>query len=196
MAGPPTTTWRDGTSPSMTMRLVECPDVRKNPHSQSRRDCAARAAGVQGTRHPNRRRALDRGRGRHARAARRRERLHRPAARARQLSQRPRPAHRLRDHRRRRGASRLRLPVGERALCGDSHRARHSFHRAEARAYPFDGRQDRGQAHRREARHSGGARLRWRRRLRSGGASDGAGDRLSGADQGGRRRRWTRHEDR
>ena len=53
-------------------------------------------------------------------------------------------------------------------------RARHPFHRPEARAHPPDGRQDRGQAHRRAARHPGGAGLRRRRRLRSGGADDGA----------------------
>ena len=49
-----------------------------------------------------------------------------------------------------------------------------ALHRPEARAYPPDGRQDRGQAHRHEARHPGGAGLRRRRRLRRGSAGDGA----------------------
>ena len=44
----------------------------------------------------------------------------------------------------------------------------------EARPYPPDGRQDRGQAHRQAARHPGGAGLRGRRRLRPGGARDRA----------------------
>ena len=59
-----------------------------------------------------------------------------PPAGARQLSQHSRAARRLRDHRRRRGASRLRLPVRERPLRRNSRRARHRLHRPEARAYP------------------------------------------------------------
>ena len=50
-------------------------------------------------------------------------------------------------------------------------RARAPFHRPQARAYPPDGRQDRGQAHRQAARHPGGAGLGRRRDF-------------------GRRRRW------
>ena len=106
--------------------------VRKNPHRQPRRDRAARAARLQGARHSDRRGAFDRRRRRHACAARRRERVHRPAAGARQLSQHPRAARRLRDHRRRRRASGLRLPVGERALRRNPRRARHPLHRPEA----------------------------------------------------------------
>ena len=49
--------------------------------------------------------------------------MHRPAARERELPQRSRAARRLRDHRRRRGASRLRLPLRERALRRDPVRA-------------------------------------------------------------------------
>ena len=67
---------------------------------------------------------------------------------------------RLRDHRRRRGPSRLRLPVGERPLRRDSRRARHPLHRPEARAHSPDGRQDRSQAHRHAARHSASCRDR------------------------------------
>ena len=78
----------------------------------------------------------------------------------------------LRDHRRRRGASGLRLPVGERALCRNPGRARRAVHRPQGRAHPPDGRQDRGQAHRQEARHSGRAGLGGRRRLRQGSAED------------------------
>ena len=54
----------------------------------------------------------------------------------------------LRNHRRRRGASGLRLSVGECALCRNPRRTRRALHRPQARAYPHDGRQDRGQAHR------------------------------------------------
>ena len=118
-----------------------------------------------------------------------------PPARG-QLSQRAGTAHRLRDHRRRRRASRLRIPFGECALCRDPRRARHPFHRSQAGAHPADGRQDRGQAHRAAARHPGGAGLRRRRHLRPGGAGDGTDHRLPGADQGGGRRRRPRHEGR
>ncbi len=68
-----------------------------------------RAAKELGNRH--RRRALHRRRRRHACAPRRRERLHRPAARPRQLPEHPGVAGRLRDHRRRRRAPGVRLPL-------------------------------------------------------------------------------------
>ncbi len=45
-------------------------------------------------------------------------------------------------------------------------RAQRAFHRPAARAHPPDGRQDRGQARRQGTRHSGGAGLRRRHRLR------------------------------
>ena len=47
-----------------------------------------------------------------------------------------------------------------------------ALHRPARRAHPPDGRQDRGQAHRQEARHSGGARLRRRRHVGRRGARD------------------------
>ena len=131
-----------------------------------------------------------------ARQARRRERLHRPAAGARELSQRPGAARGLRDHRRRRGASRLRLSRRERALRRHSRRARHRLHRPEGRAYPPDGRQDRGQAHGGAARHPLRARLDRRGRRRGRGAEDRRRDRLSRARQGGGGRRRARHEGR
>ena len=49
-----------------------------------------------------------------------------------------------------------------------------AFHRPQARAHPHHGRQDRGQAHRQAARHSGGARLGRRRHLRRRSARDRA----------------------
>ena len=76
-----------------------------------------------------------------------------------QLSEHPLAARGLRDHRRRRGPSGLWLPVRKRALRRNPRRARHHLHRPEARAYPPDGRQDRGQAHGEAARHSLRARL-------------------------------------
>ena len=137
----------------------------------------------------------DRRRRRHACAARRRERLHRPAAGPRQLSQHSRDHRRLRDHRRRRGPSRLRLPVRERPLRRDPAEHRHHLHRPERRSTSAS----------------------WATRSRpsgprsasafpvvpgsEGGVTDdaearaiAARDRLSGADQGGGRRRRSRHE--
>jgi acetyl-CoA carboxylase biotin carboxyl carrier protein len=61
--------------------------VSEGSHSQPRRDRAARSAGVQGTRHPDRRGSLHRRHRRHACAPCRRSRLHRPAAIPRQLPQ-------------------------------------------------------------------------------------------------------------
>ena len=58
----------------------------------------------------------------------------------------PRHHRRLRDHRRRRHPSRLRLPVGERPLRRDRRGARHHLHRPDAGAHPHHGRQDHGQA--------------------------------------------------
>ena len=66
-------------------------------------------------------------------------------ARQGQLSQHSGDRRGLRDHRRRRGASRLRLPRRECPLRRDPRRARHHLHRADRRACPADGRQDRGQ---------------------------------------------------
>ena len=113
------------------------------------------------------------------------------------LSQHSRAARGLRDHRRRRRASRLRLPLRERPLRRNPRRAQSAFHRPEGRAYPHHGRQDRGQAHREAARHSRGAGLRRRRRHDDDEAMAIAPrDRLSGAGQGRRRRRRPRHEGR
>ena len=104
--------------------------VRQDPDRQSRRDRAARPARLQGARHRHRRGAFDGRRRRHACAAGRRERLHRPAAGQGQLSQHPGAARGLRDHRRRRGASRLRLSVRKRPLRRDPRRAQSAFHRS------------------------------------------------------------------
>ena len=129
--------------------------------------------------------------------ARRRERLHRPAAGARQLSQHPGAARGLRDHRRGSGASGLRLPLRERALRRNPRRPRHRLHRPEGRAYPPDGRQDRGEAQR--AKRSASPCVPGS----EGGVTDDdeahahrRRDRLSGAHQGGGRRRRARHEGR
>ena len=119
-----------------------------------------------------------------------------PPPAVRKLSQHPAPARRLRDHRRRRRASRLRLPVGERPLRRDPRRAPDHLHRPDVGAHPHHGRQDRGQGDRQAARHSGRAGLRWRGEQRDRGDEDRQGDGLSRADQGYRRRRRTRHEGR
>ena len=47
----------------------------------------------------------------------------------------------------------------ERAVRRDRRKPRHHLGRAQARAHPHDGRQDRGQAHRRQARPAAGSRL-------------------------------------
>ena len=151
-------------------RASASPNVRQSPDRQPRGDRAAHPARVQGARHRDRRRAFDRRRRRHARPPRRRERVHRPAAGIGELSQHPPPARRLRDHRRRRRASRLRLPVGERALRRDPGRAPDHLHRPDVRAHPDHGRQDRGQGDGQAPRHSRGARLRRRGHHRGGGA--------------------------
>ena len=100
----------------------------------------------------------------------------------------------LRDHRRRRRASRLRIFVGECSLRRNSRRTRRAVHRPQGRAHPPDGRQDRGQTHRQEARHSGRARLGRRYRVGPGSEQDRDRDRLSRTGQGSRRRRRPRHE--
>ena len=108
------------------------------------------------------------------------------------------PQHHLgrRNRPRRRHPPRLRLPVGKRAVRRDRRKPRHHLGRAQARAHPDDGRQDRGQAHRRQARPAAGSRLGRRDRQRRAGQAACRRDRLSGADQGGVGRRRTRHEGR
>jgi acetyl-CoA carboxylase biotin carboxylase subunit len=89
----------------------------------------------------------------------------------------------------------LRFPVGEREVRRDPRRPWPDLHRSDGRAYPHHGRQDHRQEDGRSPRHSRGP------------GSDGAvkeedarsnrrRDRLSGADQGNGRRRWSRHEGR
>ena len=119
-----------------------------------------------------------------------------PPPAKRQLSQHSGAACGMRDHRRRRRASGLRLSLRERALCRNSRRAQCAFHRPAPGAHPPDGRQDRGQARRQATRHSDRPRLRRRRRLRRGGVPTGARRRLSADAQGLRRRRRARHEGR
>ena len=102
----------------------------------------------------------------------------------------------VRDHRRAGDPSRLRLPVRERALRRDRRGARHHLHRPEAGTHPADGRQDRGQEGGQGPRHSGRAGLRRRRHRRRRSQAHRRRDRLSGADQGGGRRRRARHEGR
>ena len=120
--------------------------VRKNPHRQSRRNRAARHPRLQGDGHRHRGGPFHRRRRRHACAAGRRKRLHRPAAGGPILSEHPRHHRRLRDHRRRGDPSRLRLSVGKRQIRRDRRGAWHHLHRTPARTYPHDGRQDHRQA--------------------------------------------------
>ncbi len=151
---------------------------------------------MQGARHRHRRRAFDRGCRRHACAPRGRKRLHRPAAVEGQLPQHSGAARGLRDHRRRRGASGLRLLVRKRALCRNPRRSQPAFHRTQGGAHPHHGRQDRGEEDRQAPRHSGRARLRRRRQQRRRRDGDRQADRLSGAGEGRCRRRRPRHEGR
>ena len=83
----------------------------------------------------------------------------------------------------------------KRAVRRDRREPQHHLGRPQARAYPDDGRQDRGQAHRRQARPAARSRLRRTDRRASPQAKKLAErDRLSGADQGGVGRRRPRHE--
>ncbi len=111
----------------------------------------------------------------------------------RQLSQHPGHRGGLRDHRRRRGASRLRLPGRERPLRRDPRGARHHLYRPDCRACQADGRQDQGQGSGDRTRHPGGAGVGLDQRFR-GGQGHRARHRLSGAGQGCGRRRRPRHE--
>ena len=81
------------------------------------------------------------------------------------------------------------------AVRRDRREPQHHLGRPQARAYPDDGRQDRGQAHRRQARPAAGPRLRRPDRPASPRRKKlAARDRLSGADQGRLGRRRARHE--
>ena len=80
------------------------------------------------------------------------------------------------------------------ALRRDGRGARLHLHRPDAGAHQHDGRQDRGQADRPRARPAAGAGLARPGRLDRGGHGARQADRLSGADQGGGRRRRARHE--
>ena len=116
-------------------------DARQSPDRQPRRDRTSHLSRLPRARHQDRRRPLD---GRHdaeARAARRRDRLHRPAALAAELSQHAGDHRRGRGHGRRRDPSGLRLPVGERRLRRARRGERLHLHRAEARDDSPDGRQ-------------------------------------------------------
>ena len=161
---------------------------------QPRRDRASNPPRLPRDGHQDRRGPFDRRRRCDARAAGRRNGLHRPAGGDRILSQYPEHHFGRRDRPRRRHPPRLRLPLRERAVRRDRREPRHHLGRAEARAYPDDGRQDRGQAHRREARPAARSRLRWPDRPASPGQGARGRDRLSGPDQGGIRRRRARHE--
>ena len=89
--------------------------------------------------------------------------------------------------------SRLRLPLGERRFRASLPRCRHRFRRAAAGGDPRHGPQEQRQGADGEGRRAGGARLS----RRSAGAEIPQGeslrDRLSGADQGGGRRRRQGH---
>ena len=110
-----------------------------------------------------------------------------------QLSQHSGDRRGLRDHRRRRGASGLRLPRRECPLRRNPRGARHHLYRPDRRACQADGRQDRGQGSRDRARHPRGAGLRPGHRFR-GGQGNRPRHRLSDPGEGGGRRRRARHE--
>ena len=113
-----------------------------------------------------------------------------------QLSQHSADRLGLRDHRRRRRASGLRLPLRECPLCRDPRRARDHLHRSERRACPAHGRQDRGEGDREVARPSARSRLRRAHHQPRRGDEGRERDRLSRAGQGGGGRRRARHEGR
>ena len=116
-----------------------------------------------------------------------------PAARDSYLNAPGHPVRRLR-HRSRRHPPRLRLPLGKRLVRRDGGGARADVHRALARAYAHDGRQDRRAGGHGRARRAAGARLRRRGRRPLGGAPRRRRRRLPGAGEGRRRRRRPRHE--
>ena len=167
---------------------------REGPHRQSRRDRASHPPRLPRNGHQDGRGPFDRRRRGDARPPRRRGDLHRPAAGQRILSQHPQHHLGGRDQPCRRHPPRLRLPLRKCPLRRDRRKPQHHLDRPEARAYPDDGRQDRGEAHRRQARPAARPRLGRAGRGPRGGASGRREHRLSADRQGGLGRRRPRHE--
>ena len=167
--------------------------VHQDPDRQPRRDRLPRHQDGAADGHRDRRRLLRRRRERAPRPPRRRGGAHRPGAGARVVPGR-REDHRRREGDRRAGdPSRLRLPLGERRLRRRVRGRRHRLHRPAGVGDPGDGLEVGGQDADGEGRRAAHARLP-RRRPGSGAArARGRQDRLSGADQGERRRRRQGH---
>ena len=168
--------------------------VQEGPDRQPRRDRAADPPRVQGDGHPDGGGALHRGFERDARPDGRRERLHRAAAGGPELPLDAEHHRRLRDHRRRGGASGLRLPQREREVRADLRGPRDQVHRADLGAYPADGRQDHRQGDDEEPRRPLRAGIGRRGADARGRAPGGGRDRLSGDREGDGRRRRARDE--
>ena len=119
--------------------------------------------------------------------------MHRPCGGAPELSQHRCHHRRRQEARRRRGASGLRLPVGERRLRARLRRGRPRLHRPLARGHRRHGQQGRGQAAHARGRRAVRAGLPGRRPVRRRAGARGRPHRLSRHGQGRGRRRRTRH---
>ena len=147
-----------------------------------------------GARHQDRGGAFDRRLQHETRAARRRNRLHRPAAIGRLLSEHARDHQRRGGHRFGRDPSGLRLPVRKRRLRGARREERVHLRRPARRDDPDDGRQgfrDQGDEGRGRALRAGIRRAAGTRSGRE--LPHRQGNRLPGDHQGLRRRRRPRH---
>ena len=168
-------------------------DVHQDPDRQPRRDRLPRHQDGAQDGHRDRRRLFRRRRQRAPRPPRRRGRAHRPGAGARVVPRR-REDHRRREGDRRAGdPSRLRLPLRERGLRRSLRRRRHRLHRPAGRGDPRHGLEVGGQDADGQGRRAAHARLSRRRPGPGAARARGRQDRLSGADQGQRRRRRQGH---
>ncbi len=130
---------------------------------------------------------------RRLRARRRRGGLDRRRCCSRELSQ-GRPHHRGgARYRRRSDPSRLWLPFGKRRLRRSRRASRADLDRSAPRSHPRHGPQGRRQGADGKERRAGDARLSWRGPVGENAQGRGEEGRLSGADQGGGRRRRARH---
>ncbi len=164
-------------------------NVHQDPDCQPRRDRLPHHQDRAPHGHRDRRRLLGGGPRRPACRACRRSRLHRSAGLARLVSRQGQDHRRVQGDGRPGRASRLRVPVRERGVRARPRGRRHRVHRAEARVDRGDGRQDRVQEARGQGQRQHDPRL-YRRHSRCGERrAHRARRRLSGDDQGVRRRR-------
>ena len=167
--------------------------VQKNSDRQPWRDRLPRHQDCAQNGHQDRRGLLRCRPGSAARGNGRRGRAHRSAARRAILSAHRQDRRRLQADRRRGRASRLRLSVRARSLPHRAAEGRHRLHRSQPQGDRRHGRQDRKQEGGRPGQGLDRSRLHGRDRRRQARREDRRRDRLSGDDQGLRRRRRQGH---